>query len=155
MDISRAFRHLKIDPLDYYLLGLRWNATFIDTCLPFGSRHRSQNFQRVSDAVCYALRCQGHCVTNYIDDFVGYGTPDIARRSYDCLHNVLDRLGLTISEKKLVPPTTQAVCLGILIDTVSGTVSIPDEKLYQIKSSVIDWQQKEHCTKRQLQSLLG
>ena len=78
VDISRAFRHLKIDPLDYDLLGLRWDATFIDTCLPFGSRHESQSFQRVSDAVHYTLRCQGHCVTNYIDDFVGYGTPDVA-----------------------------------------------------------------------------
>ena len=155
VDISRAFRHLKIDPLDYDLLGLRWDATFIDTCLPFGSRHGSQNFQRISDAVRYALRCQGHCVTNYIDDFIGYGTPDVARRSYDCLRNVLERLGLTISEKKLVPPTTQAVCLGILIDTVNGTVSIPEEKLRQIKRSVIEWQHKERCSKRQLQSLLG
>ena len=59
-----------------------------------------------------------------------------------CLRNVLERLGLTISEKKLVPPTTQAVCLGILIDTVNGTVSIPEEKLRQIKRSVIEWQQK-------------
>ena len=78
VDISRAFRHLKIDPLDYDLLGLRWDATFIDTCLPFGSRHESQSFQRVSDAVHYTLCCQGHCVTNYIDDFVGCGTPDVA-----------------------------------------------------------------------------
>ena len=49
----------------------------------------------------------------------------------------------------------QAVCLGILIDMVSGMLSIPDEKLHQIKSSVIEWQQKDRCTKRQLQSLLG
>ena len=56
VDISRAFRHLKIDPLDYDLLGLRWDITFIDTCLPFGSRHGSRNFQCVSDAVRYALR---------------------------------------------------------------------------------------------------
>ena len=78
VDISRAFRHLKIDPLEYDLLGLHWDATFIDTCLPFGSRHGSQNFQHVSDAVHYALHCQGYRVTNYIDDFVGYGTPDVS-----------------------------------------------------------------------------
>ena len=155
VDISRAFRHLKIDPLDYDLLGLCWDATYVDTCLPFGSRHGSQNFQRISDAVRYALRCQGHCVTNYIDDFVGYGTPAVARRSYDCLRNVLERLGLTISKSKLVPPTTQAICLGILIDTVAGTIAIPDQKLRQIKESVISWQQKDRCSRRQLQSLLG
>ena len=154
-DVSRAFRHLKIDPGDYDLLGLRWDAAFFDTCLPFGSRHGSQNFQRVSDAVRYALHCHGYRVTNYIDDFVGYGTPDVARRSYDYLRNIIERLGLTISEKKLVAPTTSAVCLGVLIDTVKGTVAIPDEKMRQIKKSVIDWQNKVTCSKRQLQSLLG
>ena len=37
VDISRAFRHVKVDPGDYDLLGLRWN----DSCVPFGTRHRS------------------------------------------------------------------------------------------------------------------
>ena len=123
IDISRAFRHLKIDPGDYDLLGLRWDTAFYDTCLPFGSRHGSQSFQRVSDAVRYTLRCHSYRVTNYIDDFVGYGTQDVTRGLYDCLRNVMERLGLTISEKKLDPPTTLAVCLGVLIDTVTGTVA--------------------------------
>ena len=111
-------------------------------------------FQRVSDAVHYALRCHGYCVINYIDDFVGYGTPDVARRSYDCLRSVIERLGLTISQKKLVAPTTSAVCLGVLIDTIKGTVAIPEEKMCQIKQTVNEWQSKTTCSKRQLQSLL-
>ena len=45
-------------------------------------------------------------------------------------------LGLTISDKKLVPPSTQVVCLGVLIDTEKGTVSIPPEKLRQINDMV-------------------
>ena len=104
--ISRAFRHLKIDPGDYDLLGLRWDAAFFDTCLPFGSRHGSQTFQCINNAVRYALCCHGYRVINYKDDFVGYGTPDVARHSYDCLRDIIERLGLTISEKKLVTPTT-------------------------------------------------
>ena len=78
IDVSRAFRHLKIDPGDYDLLGLHWDAVFFDTCLPFKSRHGSQNFQRIGNAVRYTLHCHGYRVINYIDDFVGYGTPDIA-----------------------------------------------------------------------------
>ena len=155
IDVSRAFRHLKIDPGDYDLLGLHYDAALFDTCLPFGRRHGSQNFQCISNAVRYVLRCHGYCKINYIDDFVDYGTPDIARRSYDCLRNVIERLGLTISEKKLVPPTTSAVCLGVLIDIVTGTIAIPDEKMCQIRQSVIEWQTKKTSSKRQLQSLLG
>ena len=151
--ISRAFRHLKIDPGDYDLLGLCWDAAFLDTCLPFGSRHGNQNFQHVSNAVHYVLCCHGYRIINYIDDFAGYGTPDVVRRSFDCSCQILERLGLTISEKKMVEPTIKAICLGILIDTIKGT--IPDEKMRQIKSTVTEWQKKQNCTKRLLQSLLG
>ena len=34
--ISRAFRHIKVDPLDYNLLGLHWRHVYVDTCVPFG-----------------------------------------------------------------------------------------------------------------------
>ena len=54
VDVSRAFRHLKVDPYDYDLLGLRWrDVTYVDTCVLFGSRQGSQNFKRTSDAVRY------------------------------------------------------------------------------------------------------
>ena len=104
IDISRAFRHLKMDPGDLDLLTLCWDGAYIDTCLPFGSRHGSQNFQRVSDAVRYAMRLRQFCVINYIDDFVGMGVPDVAQESFKCLSELLQRLGLTISESKLIPP---------------------------------------------------
>ena len=64
-------------------------------------------------------------------------------------------LGLTISDKKLVLPSTQVVCLGILINTENGTVSIPQDKLRQICDAVHHWLGKTSCTKRQLQSILG
>ena len=83
IDISRVFRHLKIDPLDYDLLGLYW----VDMCLLFGSRHGSQLFQHVSDAVRFALHRQGFCCINYINDFIGFGTPDVAQKSFDLCFN--------------------------------------------------------------------
>ena len=48
--MSRAFRQ-SVDPRDYDLLGVNWDATSIDTRIPFGSRHGSQFFQRTSDSV--------------------------------------------------------------------------------------------------------
>ena len=155
IDISRAFRHIKVDPLDYNLLGLHWHHVYVDTCVPFGSRHGSQIFQRVSDAVRFMMRRAGHGVINYVDDYVGFGVPSDAKCSYDHLYDLLDRLGLTISQKKLVPPSTSAVCLGVKIDTEKGTISIPESKMRQICDTVSEWKNKKYCTKRQLQSLLG
>ena len=152
VDVSHAW-HVKVDPGDYDLLGLQWHGAYVDTCLPFGTRHGSQIFQCLSDTVCFMMRQKGFCVIDYIDDYVGVGIPGIAHESYNHLVDLMHSLGLTISEKKLVPPSTQVVCLGVLIDTECGTISISDDKLTQICDTIKQWQRK--CTKRQLQIILG
>ena len=58
IDISRAFRHVKIDPGDLDLLGLTWrDATYVDTCLPFGSHHGFRIFSAL------ATLCVTSCVS--------------------------------------------------------------------------------------------
>ena len=101
------------------------------------------------------MRCQRFDVVNYIDDFVGFGTPDVARHAYDCLYNILGTLDLTVSQKKLFNPGTRVPCLGVIIDMVDTSISIPEEKLQQIKQTVAEWGVKKTCTRHQLQSLLG
>ena len=56
VDASRAFRHVKVDPDDYDLLGLEWQGFYINTCILFGTQHGSQIFQRLSDRVRYIMR---------------------------------------------------------------------------------------------------
>ena len=86
VNVSHAFRHVKIDPSDYDVQGLNWNdLTYFDTCLLFGSRHGTQIFQCLSDAILHMMRRQGFDVINYIDDFIGVGTPSAARRLYDTI----------------------------------------------------------------------
>ena len=144
-----------MDPGDYDLLGLEWDGTYVDTCLPFGTRHGSQIFQRISDAVRFLMHQAGFCIIDYIDDYIGIGVESIAQRSFDHLLTLMKHLGLSVSQKKLVSPSTKVVCLGVLIDTVAGTVAIPPEKLRQINDTVKEWLEKRSCTKRQLQSILG
>ena len=91
---------------------------------------------------------------NYIDDLVYIGLPSEIQASYQCLLDLLQDLGLEISRKKLVPPCTAAICLGILVDSVNRTISIPDEKLKEIVEICQVWRTKSTCTKTQLQSLL-
>ena len=148
VDVSRAFRHVKVDPGDFDLLGLEWEGHYVDTCVPFGTRHRSQIFQRLSDGVRYIMRQKGFTIIDYIDDYVGMGVPSVASASYATLTDLMARLGLSISQNKLVPPSTQVTCLGVLIDTVHGTISIPPEKVHT-------WLSKDVASKRQLQSILG
>ena len=155
IDVSRAFRHVKMDPKDYSLLGLRLQDYFIDTCLPFGFRHGSAIFQRLSDAVRHFMRQKGHQVTNYIDDVIGHATVSQANPSFQCLKDLLLELGFALSDKKMVAPTTKCICLGIELDTETFTAAIPADKLEKISKMCQQWQHKVKCKKRELQSLLG
>ena len=64
VDVSRAFRHLNVDPHDNDLLGVNWGVTFMDTRILSGSRHGSQFFH-----VHHVMRLHDVNVINYIDDF--------------------------------------------------------------------------------------
>ena len=155
VDISRAFRHVPIDPGDLDLLGLYLDGYFLDQFLPFGFKHGSSIFQRLSDGVRFIMNQEGHQVWNYIDDFLCVSLPSKISKIYSRLQELLLELGLTISSKKLVPPSTKVTCLGIVVNTVDFTVSIPTEKLLVIKELCHKWTSKNTCTKRELQSLLG
>ena len=112
-------------------------------------------FERVSDYIRFIMRKEGYTVFNYSDDFIGVSTPSKIGEIYTRLQQLISELGFDISTNKLVPPTTKAVCLGILINTEDFSMSIPTEKLREIQETVKNWQFKKKCTKKQLQSLLG
>ena len=77
IDISRAFRHLRIDPGDLDLLGLKRDQYYIDGKLPFGFRHGSVFSQRCSDAIRFIMADTfGYPnLYNFIDDLVYTGLP--------------------------------------------------------------------------------
>ena len=157
IDISRAFRHIRIDPGDLDLLGLQHDKLFIDGTLPFGFRHGSVFFQRCTDAVRYIMshKFQFHHLYNYIDDLIYTGLPVNIWQSFNTLLKILQELGLEISQSKLVAPTTNVICLGIEINTVNHTLKIPSDKLTEIQMLCKKFALKNKVTKNQLQSLLG
>ena len=156
VDISRAFRQLKVDPGDINLLGLKLDSYYIDQSVPFGYRHDSIFFEKVTDSIRLIMRKHGfHDLFNYVDGIIQCGTPSKIHPAFQFLVDLLDQLGLTLNSKKLVSPTTSMVCLGILIDTETRTMSVPPEKIENIVKMCDEWQNKKFCSKRELQSLLG
>ena len=157
VDISRAFRQLKIDPGDIDLLGLQHeDQLYLDLSVPFGYRSGSFFFSKISDSIRYIMANNGHnAPINYIDDLIYCGLPSTVNQSYQFLLSLLQELGLDISEKKLCPPDTKVICLGILFDTVNRIISIPPDKQSEIVKVCHDWSDKKVVTKNQLQPLLG
>ena len=137
-DISRAFQHIKVDPGDIDLLGIKFeNKYFLNRSLAFRFCHGSLIFQRCTDAIHYIMAEHGYpLLFNYIDELIYTGLPSKMDACFTFLTNLLAELGLEISAKKLVPPSTSVTCLGILIDSIQKTVSIPQKSLQKSSNYV-------------------
>ena len=118
VDISRAFRYVPIDPSDLDLLGLYWDNYFLTCLVPFVFKHGFSIFQCLSDSVCFLMAQEGHNIWNYINDFLCISLPSKINYTYVRVQELLAELGLTVSSKKLVPPSTQVTCLDIVVNTV-------------------------------------
>lgn len=164
-DLSRYFLQLPLCPSDYHRVGFVWRCLmFFFVGLMFGLRHSGLQGQKVTDAVSWIHRRLGldsPCgelfqVCNYSDDFGGVEEDPVqAQRSFIGLSILLSDLGLAESSSKAVAPTTQMPYLGILFDTTKMTMSVPTEKLAELKAEIDSWARKTTISKRNLQSLLG
>ena len=156
IDLSRAFRQLKVDPADYSLLCLEWQGSYyLDTAYAFGHRTGSMGCSRLSDFLRYLHSKNGYYLMSYVDDLLGAEIPSKAHASYESLYKLLQDLRIPVSKSKLCPPSTKITCLGIEINSVQATLSVPDHKLREILQNCKDFIKNKTFTKKQLQSLIG
>ena len=164
-DLSRYFLQLPLCPTEYHRVGIIWRGLFfLFIALAFGLRHSGLQGQRVTDAVSWILRRLGfetdeeipYQVCNYSDDLGGVESSHCrATAAYNKLNWLLSDLGLQESVKKAEAPSTRITYLGVQFDSVSMTMSVPPEKITEIKAEIGLWLRKSTITKRDLQSLLG
>ena len=78
-----------------------------------------------------------NCI-NYSDD-LGGGEKSRSRSvmSFNKLGELLAELGLVESTDKASSPSTSMVYLGIQFDTVAMTMSLPPEKLAEVKAEIV------------------
>ena len=67
-----------------------------------------------------------------MDDVIGIGLPSKAKKVFHDLCDLLEELGFSLSDKKLVFASTLATCLGVEIDTVELTISVSPSKHHDI-----------------------
>ena len=96
-----------------------------------------------------------YSVYGYVDDILGISSKKEAKEAYNYLLKLLLDLGFPVSEKKLVEPTTRCNCLGLMVDTVAQTISIPEGKEVEILDKCRDILSHKFVTKRKFQSLIG
>ena len=155
-DLRRAYRQILVDPKDYCYLGYNWeNRYFFDTALCMGQRNAALACSRTTRAVMYMHGCEGYSGTSYLDDLIGVSPAHKGSEAYDSLGRLLLDLGLIENISKACPPSTKQLVLGVLIDTVNGTISVPDDKMEDIDFLLAVWKRKRKSNKVDLQSLIG
>ena len=71
VDVARAFRNLRVDPVDAVKFGISWEGrSYVDLSVAFGWTHGSASFQMASDAIVFIMKGMGCKVHAYIDDYV-------------------------------------------------------------------------------------
>ena len=157
-DLKRAYCQIPVDPRDYNLLGYHWNdLLYFDLVLPFGLRSATLACQRTTNAIAHIFYSVYHhqCV-NYIDDFGGVeSSHDDALQAFQELETLFNRLGLESSPGKDCPPSTRMVFLGLIYDTVTMTLEVPEDKLSRASALIRLWLSSPRTTKSDLQSLIG
>ena len=63
---------------------------------------------------------------------------------------VARELGVPLAEDKCEGPTTKLTFLGIEIDTISGALRLPQEKLERLNGTLAEWVDRRWCWRRVL-----
>ena len=163
-DLSRYFLQIPLCPSEYHLVAFVWRCClFFFTGLMFGLKNSGYQGQRLTTAVCWVHRRLGletdeetmYNSLNYCDDFGGVESI-LARalQSSEAMCKLLDDLGLMESAEKYHPPSTAMPYLGVQFNSVM-IMSVPPDKVQELRGDLSLWARKKKATKRNLQQLLG
>ena len=163
-DLKAYYRQLMINPFYWWSMGTEFEKTYYFDCYcPFGARSMPAIFQRLSDAIRVIMvrRTPVNALLVMLDDFLGItyreeGESDEAlvergERAADAFDEELLRLGISKQAAKDSPSAWKITWLGIEIDTIRQTLSIPEDK---ITNTVMYFNQEifssEHRYKREI-----
>ena len=163
-----AFRHVLFHDGDWELLGCTWpvkidgtvvTGYFFDTFCPFGLRSSPALFLKFVDGLKFVMSFKGASpIWNYLDDFWTCSPPSPSphcQNSLDVRLRTCDELGFKINPENTVQPNTNLILLGIELDSLAQEPRIDQARLTENLHMLDKWSSLKHCTKRQLQSLIG
>lgn len=159
-DIQSAFRLLPVHPNDFCLLGFKFNgAWYVDKAMPMGCAVACAAFEAFSTFLEWATKVRANTshVTHYLDDFlfVGPSNSPACGEHLTAFQTLADELGVPLAQDKTEGPTTRLCYLGIQLDSVAGTSSLPDDKLLALQALITMMRARAKCTLKELQSLVG
>ena len=155
-DLARGYRQMYMCPGSIHWLGYVYNGQFyLDVTLSMGSRSSARCCQMVTSAVVFIYTKWGFFAVNYLDDLGAAEAAEKAERAFQQLCDLLAQFGPREAWEKTVLPSTLMVFLGIEVNSITLTLSIPADKWKEIQKLLSKWISKESATLKEVQQLAG
>ena len=156
-DLKSAFRHIPINPCDYWLLLFEWQGKFyVDMFLPFGLRTAPRIFNLFSEALHWVFETlEEWNVTHYLDDFLVVFPPGVDITPYS---NQFDRILATFGLSKSAEKDSSGcvvIHLGFEFDSNKMEVRLPDNKKQRALDAVNSLISSSSVSLTSLESTLG
>ncbi|XP_062590566.1 uncharacterized protein LOC134252145 isoform X1 [Saccostrea cucullata] len=158
-DIRSAFRILPVSPNDYELLGFMWEGKYYyDKCLPMGCRTSCKIFEEFSSAIEWIAKNKLgiSAVVHILDDFLFIEHSKIlCLRKFSEFLDVCGNIGIPLAADKTVLPTQIIEFVGKELDVKQRESRLPLDKIEKCTQLLHSFSEKDKCTIKQLQSLIG
>lgn len=135
--MKSTFRNLPIRPVDRKWLVMKVmnpqdgkTYYFVDKCLPFGASISCSHFQRVSDSIQHIFKFRSKSdANNYLDDFLFVALlKAICDGHIQTFIELCQEINFPIAMEKTEWGTQIIIFLGMLLNTIMQTISVPVEK---------------------------
>ena len=138
IDLSSAYWHVPLARGVKRWFRFAWEGrTYEFDVLPFGVSIAPWVFWKILRPWAASLRAKGVRLTVYLDDILIMGrSPEECARHTQMVADSLQALGFCLNVgKSVLDPTQRIKFLGVEVDTVEMTFSLPDEKIRTIARS--------------------
>ncbi len=154
-DLKSGYHHVPIHP-DHWRIGIKFEGqVFAYTHMPFGEASAPGNFTTLMEEVCTPLRQLRQCLSSYLNDGL-FAAASKGRCFFmaKTLVLLLTALGFFLSwDKCQLVPTQQGRFLGLLVDSATCRLKVPQDKVDYIKELIHASLQSTSATRRQLASI--
>ncbi len=162
LDLKGAYHSVKIDEEHQVYLRFVWDQELYQfTCYPNGLGPCPRKFTKIMKVPLSHLRKNGHFIIGYIDDFFLKGkTKEICMLSLREAATLFEKLGFTIHpDKSSLNPEHVIVFLGFVINSITMTVKLTEEKMNKLLDLIEDTLYEMHtkgCIKiRTIATIIG
>lgn len=159
VDVENVFRIIPVHPVDIALQGIQFEGIYyLDLQLVFGCKSSPVIFNTFAALWNWIFVHHGRirCLQHYLDDFILVtGNQKAANLSMNIMKLIANKIQLPLKKAKEVPPTQIMTHLGIAINTITMTFSIPEDRVKNICSELDTWSKHKYKTLGEFWSLAG